>query len=335
MQPQSGRQNSILLVSKCVAILSISLALFGCPPSTLQPKTHEKIGFTRAPAVGGIDNLWIMNDDGSDASLISNLGEKNSLSMTWSPDGKSIAFESTRDNNLEIYTADIVDNGGTYAAQNIRRRTNAPGDDGFPAWSNNCGIIAFSSNRANEEIYSIYQLDLTSDAVTPITNGHEDYSPSWSPDGSMIAFQRIMGGTGEIFVRILTSGQEIRLTNNNLHDSDPSWSPQGRIIFARLNADRTWARLYEMDATDANSDGNGDHLEEILSANANEYNQRPEYSPSGEAIVFFRSQEAGGGGPGDVWKLDIQSRTVQNLTQTNPHHEHGATWKRMKTCLKK
>jgi Tol biopolymer transport system component len=137
----------------------------------------------------------------------------------------------------------------------------------------------------------------------------------------------------------MNSGQDIRLTNNSVNDSDPSWSPSGRIIFARHSEDGSRAALFEMDAVDANGDGNGDHLTSITTPHENDYDQKPEYSRNGKAIVFFRSQEAGGGGPGDVYKLVIQDGTVMeplvNLTQTNPQHEHGATWKRNGVCLRK
>jgi len=177
--------------------------------------------------------------------------------------------------------------------------------------------------------------------VTPITSGnYEDLSPSWSPDGAKVAFTRSVGkASREIYVHAINSGQEIRLTNNSVTDTDPSWSPSGRIIFARHSEDGSRAALFEMDAVDANGDGNGDHLDQISTPNANEYDQKPEYSRSGKAIVFFRGQETGGEGPGDVWKLVIQDGTVmeplQNLTHTNNQHEHGATWKQNGVCVRK
>lgn len=320
--------------------LAVMIFLFGCVSSPPR-MAAEDIGFTRAPQLGGADNLWIMHHDGSGQSQL-HVGADGNSSLTWSPDGNYIAFESVRDGNLEIYTARVIDNGDdTYSAQDIQRRTTSSADDSSPAWSNDCALLAFSSNRANQNYYNIYQLDVSNNNVTPITSGnYEDLSPSWSPDGSKIAFTRTVGNASrEIYVHTMSSGQDLRLTNNNVNDTDPSWSPSGRIIFARHSEDGSRAALFEMDAVDANGDGTGDHLQPISTPNANEYDQKPEYSRSGKEIVFFRSQEAGGGGPGDVWKLLIQDGTIMdpllNLTQTNPQHEHGATWKRNGVCARK
>jgi Tol biopolymer transport system component len=321
--------------------LVVMISFVGCQSSPTPNWASERIGFTRAPQPGGGESLWIMKGDGSAQSPL-NLGAEGNSSLTWSPDGNYIAFESIRDGNLEIYTARIIENGDdTYSVQDIQRRTTSPGDDSFPAWSHDCAWLAFTSNRASQNSRNIYQLDVRTNNVTPITSGdYEDLSPSWSPDGNKIAFTRHGGNASpEIYVHVMSSRQDIRLTNNTVSDTDPSWSPAGRIVFSRHSEDGSRAALFEMDAVDADGDGNGDHLRPISTSNENEYDQKPEYSRSGRAIVFFRRQEAGGTGPGDVWKLLIQDGTImdplQNLTRTPSQHEHGPTWKRNGVCVSK
>lgn len=315
------------------------ISLLACV-STPSPTPHT-IGFTRAANTLATDSLWVMKDDGSDQSALS-VGADGNRSMTWSPDGNSIAFESVRDGNREIYTARIFeDRDGTYSVQDVQRRTTAASDDSSPAWSHDCSLLAFSSRRPNQPYSSLNQLDVSSNTVTPLTNGnYDDLSPAWSPDGSKVAFTRSSGnGSREIYVHAINSSQDIRLTNNLVNDGDPSWSPAGRIVFARLSEDGARSALFEMDAVDANGDGNGDHLTPISFPNANEYDEKPKYSDDGKAIVFFRSREPGGAGPGDVWKLVIQDGTVMkpivNLTQTKGQHEHGASWRPSGFCARK
>jgi Tol biopolymer transport system component len=320
-------------------ILAVVMSMIGCV-STPQPPP-QTLGFTRASQVEGSETVWIMEDDGSDP-LPLDLGADGNRSVTWSPDGNDIAFVSVRDGNAEIYTARLLPTrDGRSAAKDVQRRTNSTADDGFPAWSQDCALLAFTSNRANPNAFNLYQLDLNTNLVTPITNGnYEDLSPSWSPDGSRIAFTRnVANASREIYVHVIGSGQDVRLTNNTVDDVDPSWSPSGRIIFSRHSQDGSRAALFEMDAVDANGDGNGDHVWLVSLPQANEYDRKPEYSSSGKALVFTRRQQAGGTGPGDVWKLMIQDGTIieplVNLTQSARQHDHDATWKRNGVCAPK
>ena len=58
---------------------------------------------------------------------------------SWSPDGKRIAFTSSRDGNMEIYVMDADGN-------NQQNLTNRPHLDWEPSWSPDGKRIAFMSN---------------------------------------------------------------------------------------------------------------------------------------------------------------------------------------------
>jgi TolB protein len=321
------------------AAFAATVFLLGCQSTPTTNWAAEKIGFARSSQVGGTDQLWLVNGDGSGLSQL-DLGAEGNSYLTWSPDGNAIAFESVRDGNREIYTARIGSTGDSLdSVRELQRRTSNPADDGFPAWSPDCARLAFSSDRANPGYHNVYQLDLNTNTVTPITSGtYDDVSPSWSPDGTKVAFTRKVGDApGEIYVHTMSSGQDMRLTNNHVNDADPSWSPSGRIIFARHSGDGSRSALFEMDPVDVDGDGNGDHLSQITHPNDNQYDQKPEYFRSGKAVIFFRSE--GMGGAGDVYRLLIQDGTVMepvmHLTETTRQHEHDATWKPKGICVGK
>jgi len=52
-----------------------------------------------------------------------------------------------------------------------------------------------------------------------------DWSTSWSPDGSKIAFHSEHDGNSEIYVMGADGSNQTRLKNNPDNDLWPSWSP--------------------------------------------------------------------------------------------------------------
>jgi eukaryotic-like serine/threonine-protein kinase len=64
--------------------------------------------------------------------------------------------------------------------------------------------------------------------------------PTWSPDGSLLAFASNRSGNFEIYVRRIDGGQEINVTNDPAEDFQPSFSPDGKsIAFVSTRSSRT------------------------------------------------------------------------------------------------
>ena len=69
--------------------------------------------------------------------------------------------------------------------------------------------------------------------------------PTWSPDGTRIAFSGLTGGLTDLFTVDVASGAVNRLTNDAYADIQPAWSPDGeRIAFA---TDRFTTKLDTLD----------------------------------------------------------------------------------------
>lgn len=59
------------------------------------------------------------------------------------------------------------------------------------------------------------------------------WEPALSPDGGTLIYESMSGETLELYALDLATGEERRLTENDVEDWSPSWSPQGdRITFA-------------------------------------------------------------------------------------------------------
>src|SRR2546429_533717 len=109
----------------------------------------------------------------------------------WSPDRAKIAFASNRDGNFEIY---VIGADGSHPT----RLTNTAADDYDPAWSPDGGRIAFVSSCpsglfADGHGSSIHVMNADgSNSVLLVGGLILARTPSWSSDGSAIAF----AGTG-------------------------------------------------------------------------------------------------------------------------------------------
>src|SRR6185503_826286 len=70
--------------------------------------------------------VWIMNADGTEPKQLTT-GTTSNSQPSVSPDGKTIAFTSTRDGNYEVYLMDLT-------GANQRNVSKSPGAEQMPTW---------------------------------------------------------------------------------------------------------------------------------------------------------------------------------------------------------
>ena len=156
--------------------------------------------------------------------------------LTWSPDASQIAFQSCEGvSTVDVTTADV---------------TPIPNSQGLRwlAWSPDGEWIAGSLVTGVEGDADIWKIRTDGSDLTQVVDraGHQ-LVPSWSPDGTQIAFEDAEPGTNtDISVVPAAGGSVTNLTGASFGDGFPSWSPSGnRIAF---NSSRQGGGLFTMRA---------------------------------------------------------------------------------------
>lgn len=172
------------------------------------------------------------------------VGGGSNQSPAWSADGSKVAFSSSRTGNPEIWLADA--SGG-----NLHKLTAFRGPNVAPTFNPRTGAqIAWVSGRTGEP--QIYTMDIDGSNVQRITDGGYAVSPSWSPNGQLLAFSwnRKYGpgdpGGDDIHVIDLASKDYLQITHESGSNDFPSWAPDGRhIVFQRTIGGQTqiWTML--------------------------------------------------------------------------------------------
>ena len=110
----------------------------------------------------------------------------------WSPDGRTIAFNSDRSGEMNIWLRSLQEGSE-------RALTTGPGGDFQPRFSPDGSSVVFFSSRAGSA--DIWSADAATGALTQLTkSGAMDANPCYSPDGSKVAYQSDEGGRLEVWI---------------------------------------------------------------------------------------------------------------------------------------
>jgi len=225
-------------------------------------------------------DLWRVNWDGKDREPLTRTPEDNEWHPQWSPDGKRIAFLSDRGGeDAETQVWIMKSSGGK-----PRKLTDFPeGVEDF-VWSpdgQRLAIIAWDPERPagakkpknpppivtdryqfKEDFTGyltarrrhLYAFELASKKTVLLTPGdHDEQLPSWSPDGSQIAYVTKRGSDPDrhlnydIYLVAPEAGaKERQLTSFPGSDLDPywesrpSWNPDGKTIAYLRSGEDKW-----------------------------------------------------------------------------------------------
>ena len=297
----------IVLMAGSVIVVSAEPRPYFTEPS-LSPDRKE-IAF-----VSGGD-IWTVAASGGVASLLVS-HTANEARPLYSPDGRQLAFISSRTGNGDIYLL-------TLATGDLKRLTFDDGFDQLDAWSRDGRWIYFSStSRDVGGLNDLYRVSVNGGTPMPVSADRytNEFFSAPSPDGKTLAFSARGIASGQWWrkghshideseIWLLRSfegaGTYERVTPRGAKELWPMWSADGRTLF------------YVSDRTDA---GNKNGAQNIWTATPGRSDARrlsnftdgrvlwPSISYDGREVVFEHNFA--------IWKLDTTNGKASEVAIT-------------------
>lgn len=161
---------------------------------------------------------------------ISRTPDAREHSVSWSPDGKWIAYLSDETGEYEIYLR--AEDGSAPP-----RRLTRDGDTWrfAPVWSPDSTRLAFADKRQRLRV-----LDIASGQIVDADRAtHDDISDyTWSSDSRWLAYAKTgPSRNSSIWLYSIDSGQPRQLTPDETSEFSPAFDPQGRYLYFLSNRD--------------------------------------------------------------------------------------------------
>ena len=235
----------------------------------------------------------------------------------WSPDGKRIAFKSTRTGpNYDIYVMDA--DGG-----NVARVTDHPAHDHDPVWMPDGASLIFSSERDSRgDLYRVWLADRRVERLTRNFVGRA-IMPNVSPDGRSVAFAaqtlaNLQFWSYQVHILDLASGKTRALGASSGGACWPAWSRDGRTI-----ANVSLAK--EPSTIELRSPVEGSPRE--LVAAAGRWHYYPDWSQDDRWLALAVSPQHHEGEDWDLAVVPVDgSRPLHKLT-TGPGNDRSPDWR--------
>ena len=220
-------------------------------------------------------------------------------SFAWSPDGKQIAYLADKSGNFDLYLRDID-------GPSDKLLFTSGGPAHFVRWAEDGRHIAVTTEKE-------WQSDGT--FIVPLDGGKakrvggdehpiDADQPSWSPDGTKVAFVSNASGWSQIGIYHLADESIEWITSNESDKSHPNWSPDGnRIAWVGNRGETAWVEV-------RSEDGSRQRVETEAG-----FAYWPMFTRDSQSIIFLHENPHQ---PPDLWRAALDDGQLTQLTNSLP-----------------
>lgn len=255
--------------------------------------------------VRGNKEIYVMEADGANKRRVTANRQIN-LFPAWSPDGSTLLYTSYRSGAPDLWTVARGRPGGrVFNLRGERYRGIFGPVDGQ--------VTLVMHTDGNTDIY-LARGD--GRGLKRLTDARSiEVSPSWSPDGSQLAFASDRSGSQQVYVMDVATGETRRLTFRGSYNASPAWSPDGQwIAYAALTG--STYDLYLIDPETRHTRLLTDHPRT---------EEDPAWSPDSRKLAFTSNRR----GTRDLYVIDVPSgRNLRRITSGfgNASNPAWSTW---------
>jgi TolB protein len=242
----------------------------------------------------GTINLAAFKASGADALVVGSVARQ--------PDGRFAIRYKLMDT---VKGGEISQLGGEVQPRYTRLQAHRIADDIYEKLTGSRGIfstrIAYVKADSGAKRYVLAVSDADGENEVIATQGKEPIiSPSWSPDGSKVAYVSMEDRKPVVYLQDLMTGRRNVISNQKGNNSAPSWSPDGSTLAVALSKDGN-TEIYSV-----NSGGSG---HKRLTNNP-AIDTEPQYSADGKTIYFTSDRS---GGP-QIYKMSATGGNATRVT---------------------
>jgi Tol biopolymer transport system component len=314
-----------------VSAILVSLVLAGCAGQTSaeQQSATSHTPSSNADSQSWLvaawypDQLYLVHPDGTNYHALDLDVPGVPFAPSWSVDGKALVFVVWSDVEAgSIWTADV---DGTHPRELLDSQDGCPQGAFWPVWSPDGSRLAIVCYHPQGDlagaVSAISVLDPQDGSVTELVGvdypSTIDNPPSWSPDGTRLAFEVLRWDSTDTRVEAsyvattkASGGGVRRLTDEAMFAAHPSWSPDGStIVFntydtGNIHGITEASNLYSM-----RPDGSDLHQLTTASVNGRLRLGQPFWAPDGSRIWVSIAED---------WEKDSQGQFKNTLGWVDP-----------------
>lgn len=189
----------------------------------------QRVAFVAFPDSGDVSEIYVQQlGTGAPVKFTEEAGAE--LLPTWSPDGQFLVYLSYGENGCTLQKKP------SFGGSSLKLRDIDCQLSGM-AWSPDGEALMISRPDENTFTRRLYRMDFSTLELTPVTNPPASYngdlSPTFSPDGTMIAFVRSVNGSAKDIYLLNwqnENAQATRFTYDGVNITGFDWTADGESI---------------------------------------------------------------------------------------------------------